>query len=47
MGLCIYRGILCLNTRTYKKGIFMPVALFAMGQENVQILKDAKINKVR
>jgi hypothetical protein len=30
-----------------KKGIFMPVALFAMGEANVQILKASGINKVR
>jgi hypothetical protein len=30
-----------------KKGIFMPVALFAMGKENVDILKASGINKVR
>ena len=29
------------------KAIFMPVALFAMGQENVEILKSSGINKVR
>ena len=29
------------------KGIFMPVALFAMGQDNVDILKTSAINKVR
>ena len=30
-----------------KKGIFMPVALFMMGQENVEIVKRAEINRVR
>jgi len=29
------------------KGIFMPVALFAMGESNVQALKASGINKVR
>ena len=41
------RNIMFEHRDEGKKGIFMPVALFAMGQDNVDILKAAQINKVR
>ena len=41
------RNIMFEHRDEGKKGIFMPVALFAMGQDNVDILKASAINKVR
>lgn len=41
------RNIMFEHKDEGKKGIFMPVALFAMGSNNVDILKRANINKVR
>lgn len=41
------RNIMFEHKDEGKKGIFMPVALFAMGDANVQILKSSQINKVR
>lgn len=41
------RNIMFEHITEGKKGIFMPVALFMMGAENVEIVKSANINKVR